>query len=386
MKRKLSIIALVWLLASCDKIDNIKAPVIYVANIPNNTLLTLAAEYPQGKNFVVKELNEKKFWEIKMEADGQNIQLIADADGDLLENWSIYGSNEEPPSKIIESIKRDLPKASINNIAKVNDKTKQVGYEVNLANANQSIVLLFDNDQNPAARLLPTKKHSLNQIVESNSLQYNTETLLPDALKNTIKPLLFANTTIKFLKYDSGYWGVQLTQNDSPTKANKKIDYLFDQNLQLASYKEYLAPTSFLQKEITASNIGSYTLSELQKKSEFSFNSGYETGYFGITNKVNLVFKNALGDKLLAQFDAKNDNPKYTMYRQLNTNQLPAAIQDYLGKSTAKYLNAKLIYKPSLLLDDPNLTPNKYIVEVKLENGQVKLLLFDENLITKQKL
>ncbi len=116
------------------------------ADVPRPVLEAFKKEYPNGKATSYEREQEEKgvVYEIKLTADGKNLQVEFDAAGKLLEKEEVLLSLEEAPPAVKSAFQGS--KYSGWTIKKVKHVMvpKPEGYSIGLFNGSAKVKLLFD--------------------------------------------------------------------------------------------------------------------------------------------------------------------------------------------------------------------------------------------------
>jgi hypothetical protein len=373
------IISIGW---SCDSIKDVKAPSIVIANIPQNTILTLSSVFPDGKNFVAKEVSPGHLWEIKLESNGKNYQILTDFDGDILNTDEIYGLSLPIPNNINIYLKDKFPGAAINSISKTHNIETPSGFEVNIFDKNQSKKLNFDLNGNFKKDEIDLNKLQIENIIYSNNNLYESDNEIVDEIKTYLKTIELKNFDLKLLLFKTGETLVGVYEKENKNNINENIEYLFDKSKAQVRKYEYL--NTSLLNYLTINNLDSYNINEKDKQilQKYQFVYGTRIEKFNLENISDLAFTDNFGYKYFVKFASKNSNPDFFISKKIEQNQIPTEIASYLQSKNYNLISAREEY---IKTSDPNLSNTKierYNIEievVKNNNTVKKKIYFDNN-------
>ena len=376
MRKILFFIFLSIIGTSCDSIQELKAPVIFVANIPDKAVLALASQYPSAKNIVSNEVLKNLIWEINFESNGKFIKQLSDQDGDILSEEEILGTNQSIPSEITEFLKNKYPEASLKSVSKTFAGENPLGFEATIFDKNESIKVNFNVSGASISEPFDQSKMQITKIISSNSELYIADNEINSKIKAWIKDVFSNKFDIKIINFQSNFQLIQVTEKSNPALTNQKWEYLFDDKLNLVRKYEQLNNKDLIYSPIT--DLGNVTINDdLLKKYEQNF--GLKTLKFGFENSQFFMFSNNQGVKMQVKFDSKNSNPNYYFTQKILLAQLPIEISNYLIANKLTLISAKIKYKKSESANIVNALPEKYILEVELPEKSKKLIQFDMN-------
>ncbi len=374
------ILFLLLFITGCDTIKDVPAPVVFVANIPKTTVLSLASLYPTGKNFISKVVEPNKLYEIKMEINGKNIQLLADSDGDILNTEEVYGTNIALPNNISAYISDKYIGAAIDGIAKVYSDNIANGYEVQIIDKNEKKKLLFDLNGQIQPDKLKDKKSIINKILYSNYVLYLSENELPTEIKSFINSTFKDKFDLKLLFFQSGEILLQYLQIGNPAGINEKFEYLFDANKKPIIKYEYLAKNN--QNYTSTNNQNNIETQAIEKLKTFPLLYGIKIDLFGIEKSTTYAYSNSKGQKYIVDFPSKNSKPNIVSIQPIEAKNIPTAINDYLKKfSNVEVIFSKIVYAPTEEIIEIPPKIDKYVIEIthgQVSNKASKILIFDE--------
>lgn len=380
--RKALFLFLILACISCDSIQEIKAPVIFVANIPEKAVLTLASQYPSAKNIVSNEKIKDQVWEIKFEFNGRFIEQLTDNEGDVLSENEMQGINQSVPYEITTHLITNNPNASLKSISRTYIGDEPLGYEATILDKNETKKINFNNVGNKIPSEIDINNYQIDKIVSSNSLLYLADNEINSSLKSWIKEKSSGEFDLKILYFKSGEQLVSITEKNNASKTNQKIEYLFDNKAKIIRKYEYLN-----QKDANYSQIASLENYAFSPKDQaFLKNSylqfGLKTVRFGLEISNLFVFKNETGFKFTVKFQSKNSEPEFYISKKITNSQIPLEIYNYLSVNNLTLVSIKEVYKKSNTADILKTEIEKYMVEIEVPsaNGKTKkILVFDSN-------
>jgi hypothetical protein len=381
MKRLIIYILLALTIYSCDSVKDVAAPQLFVANIPQNTVLMLSAAYPDAKNIIATELKKDQIWSIKLQTVEKNLQLLSDYDGDIVATDDIFGSSQVIPKEVYNFLSLNYPNAAINAITKVSKKETDIGFEVSIYDRNENKKLFFDNFGVNKNAEIDISKWQVKKILYANESLYSLENEIPSQMKDWIKTNLSGKYNLKLLYFESGERLLEYTQKGAVTQ-NNKIEYLFDAKHNLINSYLFVNNSQINYNQLP--DLDKFPITQTQKDilQKYQFKYGIQSEKFGVENAIDMAFTDNAGYKYLVKFASKNSNPSFILSRKISENLLPLELASYLKINQLSYLNAREIFVELKNNDFSKVKTDKYIIECELNMNSSKikkLIQFDEN-------
>ncbi len=368
---------------ACDSIKDIPAYKIYLANVPQNSVLKLSTIYPDAKNFVTKEIKANQLWEIKFETGGRNLQSLTDYDGDIIYSDDIFGSSFPLPNSINSYLNDKYTGAAVNSIASIQNADKPIGFVADILNKNESLKIYFDTNGSLLSNEIDQGKLQIQKIISSNNNFYLADNEIPDEIKNDLKKIQVSKFDIKLLVFKSGEKLLEFFEKENQNKMNNRFDYFYDAKNSLIREYKYLNNSLINYSQI--SDLSSYfqiTNEQKEKLQKYEFKYGIQTEKYNVQNTSNLVFIDNQSTKYLVKLASKNSNPFFIISKKIESSSIPVEIKTYFEANNYQILTARAEYSILLEFDLNKAKIETYIIEYEINtnNGKSKkIILFDEN-------